>query len=493
MPAPDYHYLFTRENPFYSRLKVVWQRNHAAYSGGKEYIRQALVEHLSEIPDEFQERLKRAYYFNFPRKIARIITQYVLATRPERQNADPDLCEDWNRSGLRVDEVMRQFSTYLNIFGAAWLSVDMPTFDGPKSKADEIREKLRPYCTALSPLTVCDWCYGSDGELEWVLTKEFLLDNSNPFENPIQIHTRKLWTRTTVTIVSERSDNMPVNPVTVEHNLGMVPFIRMVEVDGFGLDANHWFDDVVSISDAILNNESEAQMNTVKQMFGLLVVGESFANGTLRSNQESDDENAPSIASVISRSAAVIETPEDKGVSRYICPPGVVSTAIRAENQALMKMMFEVAMLSTGKDTRMVESAEAKMWDFQAIEQYMRTRADVLEQCEYRAWKMMNKWMPSIPLPTVSYNRNFAVLELKESVATLLELSGFNTENDDYQREINKTAVVLLNRLRQLSQEKQEVITDAIESSSPTQERMDKMEAFASASGGVDKTEHQQE
>ena len=231
----------------------------------------------------------------------------------------------------------------------------------------------------------------------------------------------------------------------------------------------------------------------VKQMFGLLVVGESFANGTLRSNQESDDENAPSIASVISRSAAVIETPEDKGVSRYICPPGVVSTAIRAENQALMKMMFEVAMLSTSKDTRMVESAEAKMWDFQAIEQYMRTRADVLEQCEYRAWEMMNKWMPSIPLPTVSYNRNFAVLELKESVATLLELSGFNTENDDYQREINKTAVVLLNRLRQLSQEKQEVITDAIESSSPSQERMDKMEAFASASGGVDKTEHQQE
>lgn len=483
MPQPDYHYLFTREHPFYTRMKDTWKRNHAAYSGGREYIRIALVEHLSEIPDEFLERKQRAYYFNFPRRIARIITQYVLATRPERQNADPELCEDWSRTGLRVDEVMRQFSTFLNIFGSAWLSVDMPTFTGPKSKADEIREKLRPYCTALSPLTVCDWCYGADGELDWVLTRESSLDNSDPFAMPVNITTRKLWSRQTVTIVSKRSDAKPVEPVTIDHNLDAVPFIRMVEVDGFGLEANHWFDDVVSISDAIMNNESEAQMNTVKQMFGLLVVGESFANGSRHTDDNDNPDNKESLASTISRSAAIIESTEDKGISRYISPTGIENATIRAENQALMKMMMECAMLSTSKDTRMVESAEAKMWDFQAIEQYMKTRADVLEQCEYRAWELMNKWMPTVPLPTVAYNRNFAVLELKEAVATLLELSGFNTENDDYQREVNKTAVTLLNRLRQLSQEKHELITGAIDSSSPSQERIARIEA---ESGAVD-------
>ena len=92
----------------------------------------------------------------------------------------------------------------------------------------------------------------------------------------------------------------------------------------------------------------------------------------------------------------------------------------------------------------------------------MRTHADVLEQSEHQAWELMNRWNPAITIPTISYNRNFAVLDLQQSVATLIDLSGFNPENEEYQHEVSKTAVVLLNRLRQLSQEKQEEITDII-------------------------------
>ena len=243
---PDYSRLFSREHPFFTAHKGQWIRNHRAYSGGKSYINVALVPHLSEIPDEFKERLKRAYYFNWPRKIARIITQYVLATRPERKGADPDLVEDWDRSGLRTDEIMRQFSTYLNIFGTAWLAVDMPSFDGIKTKADEISEKLRPYVVALNPLQVIDWCYGADGILDWVLVKEFVLDNSDPYDTPVEIDIRKLWTRNDVTVVAHYSSGKTEEKV-IRHNLGLVPFIRKVEVDGFGLEANHWFDDVVNI------------------------------------------------------------------------------------------------------------------------------------------------------------------------------------------------------------------------------------------------------
>lgn len=459
----DFTRLFTRENPFYTAHKRGWKKSYLAYSGGKSYIEQALIQHLSEIPDEYQERVKRAYYFNYPRKIARIITQYVLATRPERQNADADLVEDWNRSGLRVDEVMRQFSTYINVFGVAWLAVDMPTFDGPKTKADEISEKLRPYCVALSPLAVTDWCYGADGQLEWVLVKEKDWDNSNPFADPVEVDIRKLWTRQDVTIIRRRSDGYDEESV-VEHGLGVVPFIRKEEVDGYGIDANHWFEDVVDISDAILNNESEAQMNTVKQMFGLLVVSESFANSAAARIEAADpEEPKPTVSGIISRSAAIVESVEDKGISRYIAPSGAENATIRAENQALIRMMFECIGLAVSKDTKMVESAESKLWDFQNIEQFMRTHADVLEQSEYQAWELMNRWNPAISLPTISYNRNFAVLDLQQSVTTLIELSGFNAENEEYQREISKTAVVLLNRLRQLSQEKQESITNSIE------------------------------
>lgn len=478
---PDYQMLFTRENAFYSRHREVWGRCHRAYSGGKAYVREALVRHLSEPKEEYNERVSRSYYFNWPRKIARIITQYVLATRPERQGADDELVEDWDRSGLRVDEVMRQFSTYLNIFGAAWLAVDMPSFEGLKTKADEISEKLRPYCVALNPLQVTDWCYGADGEFEWVIVAESDTDNSNPFGTPVEIDIRKLWTRNDVTTVANYSTGNKKVSVT-EHGLGCVPFIRKVEVDGFGLGASHWFEDVVSISDAILNNESESQMNTVKQMFGLLVVSETFANNEKRPHEEDGSSGEKSVSEVISRSAAIIESSQDRGISRYISPDGVQNSTIRAENQALIRMMFECIGLAVSKDTKMVESAEAKMWDFQNVEQFMRTRADVLEQCEYQAWQLMQKWIPSTSLPTVSYNRNFAVLDLQQAVSTLLELSGFNQESDEYQREINKTAVILLNRLRQLSQEKQELITGEIDESKPASAAKRRSEAILAAS-----------
>jgi hypothetical protein len=111
----------------------------------------------------------------------------------------------------------------------------------------------------------------------------------------------------------------------------------------------------------------------------------------------------------------------------------------------------------------------------------MANRADVLEQCEYQAWELMSKWNPAIPIPTISYNRNFAVLDLKESIASLLELSGFNQDSDEYQREINRTAVVLLNRLRQLSQENQNALDKEITASNPATDAKKAQQAMLDA------------
>ena len=115
----DYSYIFSRQHPLYVQRHSSWERHKAAYSGGASYIQKALIQHVSEIDPEFSERLNRAYYFNYPRKIARLITQYILAGDPVRTGADPELIEDFSRSKLRTNEVMRQFSTLLNVYGSA--------------------------------------------------------------------------------------------------------------------------------------------------------------------------------------------------------------------------------------------------------------------------------------------------------------------------------------------------------------------------------------
>lgn len=497
----DINILFQRQNAFYSSNIKKWRRGMAAYGGGAAYVNLALIKHTNEIPPEYAERLARAAYVNYPRRVATLITQYVLSKRPTREGANSEFVEDFSRTGMRVDEVMRQFSTYLNICGAAWLCVDSPEFDGEPTKADEQRERLRPYGIALSPISVPDWHYGADGKLEWVLTAETRIDNKDPFSNAKEISIRKLWTRDYVVIAYHDKTSGDKTARIVNNPIGEVPFVRHVEVDGYGIGENHWFEDVVRISDAILNANSEAQMNVLKQMFGLLVIPEDFLD-TVKDRQEnggnadSGDSNggkaSEPLSYTLARSAAVFESADGANITRYIQPAGTETATIRTEVDALKKELYSVVGLAASKDTKAVESAEAKAWDFLNVEAYMETHADILEQCEVKAWELLNKWQPNIPVPSVSYNRNFSTLDIKDAVANLVELSGFCQDNDPYQRSIGKVALSLLNRMYQLPADVMEEITNLIDTSTPgtdkkeQQEMMEEMRRNAELGGEED-------
>ena len=123
-------YLFTRRHPEYLKNEQIYRHCADAYQGGRSYMEKTLIRHISEIDVEFAERKRRAYYFNYPRSIARRITQYALAIPPARTGADPAMVEDWSRSGLRTNEVMRKLSTLLTVLYSE--NSDCIFFDEPE-------------------------------------------------------------------------------------------------------------------------------------------------------------------------------------------------------------------------------------------------------------------------------------------------------------------------------------------------------------------------
>ena len=432
-------YIFSRKHPEYQAGREIWERSMAAYSGGEKYIDRALIRHVSEIDLEFAERRRRAYYFNYPRAIARKITQYVLANDPLRSGGDPEIMEDFSRTGLRVNEVMRQLSTLLNVFGRAWLLVESPFFSGPADPCRVKEERLRPYCRALSPLLVTDWAYGNDGKLLWAVVKEEFYDSSDPFSPPRKVCRRKLYERNAWRLFE--SVNNTVSEVAGGVNsAGMVPLIPVVEPDGFGMDARHWFEDVVRISEAILNNESEAQMNVVKQMFGMLVVSDSFVRSSRRSDPGKGN---GSFAAMVARSAAIVESVEEKGISRFISPSGVENAAIREENRSLKKELYDVVGLAVQANHQEYQTAESKAWDFQNVSQFLAARADILEQAERCAWGIMQRFDPALEVPQVNYNRKFAVRDLAASITGLLQLTQLES-GPEFRKALQKSAVDLL-------------------------------------------------
>ena len=451
------NYIFYRRHPEYSANEMRWKNSLAAYTGGKNYIDQTLIRHISEIDLEFAERCKRAYYFNYPRAIAQRITQYVLSIDPVRYNADSEMLEDWSRSGLRCNEVMRQLSTMLNIYGRAWLIVEMPNFNGTPTVARARKERLRPYARALSPLQVTDWAYGNDGSLLWALVAEEEFINHDPFSQPVKRRRRRLYTRE----MWKLYEQTPSGTVEIDAGLnstGVIPIIPITEPDGFGIDAGHWFEDVVRVSAAILNNESEAQMNTVKQMFGMLVVSESFARGAQRlSTSGTRSEN---FSATVARSAAIIEAVDEKGISRFISPTGVETATIRSENEALKRELYEIVGLAIQSRSRDNNSAESKAWDFQNASQFLAARADLLEQSELEAWKIMHRYDRDIQVPQICYNRKFAIRDLESAIAGLLQLSTLDV-GSSFRRAIGYAATELLNDVEPIStQHKQEIFNE---------------------------------
>ena len=462
----DYSYIFKRQHPLFVQRQASWERNKAAYSGGTGYIQRALIQHVSEIDPEFTERLNRAYYFNYPRKIARLITQYILSGDPVRTGADPVLIEDFSRSKLRANEVMRQFSTLLNVYGSAWMLVEMPSFEGTVNIQRKTEEHLYPYAVALSPLKVPDWAEGSDGELLWAVVEEDFYENSDPFSEAVSKKRRRLWTRDSWMLFEE--DSGTVKAVSEgKHALGRVPLLHVCEIDGYGMDAVHWFDDIVRISDAVLNNESEAQMNIIKQMFGLLVISENFARGSRSALTQSQSDDGK-FSHILARSAAIWESGDESGISRYISPNGAETNIIRNENNHLKNELFDIAGLTIIRETREKQSAESKAWDHQQICQFLLNRVDLLEQTESAVWQIMNLYDPSITVPQIAYNRDFSIVDLKESVASLLELKNVEA-GSEFQREIARAAVTLLGRYQKIAPERQQKIYEEINSLNHTE------------------------
>lgn len=450
--------LFERKHHLVSEKTPIWERTNRAVSGGHKYVCEALIPHTSEPKEEFQERKDRCAYFNYPRRISSLISQFVFSIDPTRTDADEAIVSDWSRTGTPANNVMRQLAMLVNCHKYAWLLVDMPAVkaDAKVNLEDKQTQKIRPFVRALSALSVPDWCEGEDGSLEWAIVEETYIDKTNPEVDPVKCTRRRLWTKTEWKLYQKRSDEPEVKEIDKgTHNLGRVPLIKVVEPENVTCFGGHWFEDVVNISDAMLNHESEAQMNIIKQMFGLLVVSESVV---LSAKKDVDDATGiEKLSQLIGRSCALWERPDEKGIIRYVSPSGSETAEIRSEIKELKAQLYDTVGLAIQSTSREAQTAESKAWDSNNVQRFLSERSEMLEDAEREAWKIMNLWDNEIKIPSVTYNRDFAVVDLKTAVDALLNIDNFAT-GDEFRREVSRAALELLHKVKRVAPEVRKII-----------------------------------
>ena len=445
-----------RKHTFYDENLPYWERVRDAYSGGSEYIPKALIKHASESEVDYNERVSRAYYLNYPRRIANLITQYCLASSPVRENAPQEIKDDFTLEKINVDELMRQVSTSLNLYGMVWFLVSMPFFEGELTLEEKQKKHIRPYAAAIKPYDVTDWSYDASGELNWVIIRTFKRYDDDPFSSAIIAERFCLYTKDFVRIY-EKGGDVPI--MEYPNTLGIVPVFRIQEIDGYAMDSRHYFEEIVRISDAILNNESEAQMNLVKQMFGMLVCSESYARNAGKSPDKTSN--------IISRSTAIIESAEEKGITRYISPAGVETAAIREENKALKQEMYDIIGMALNSISHAQQTAESKSWDFHSVSRFLANRADLLEQAENKIWQLMRLYDPSIPEVSAAYSRKFEVEDLTSQVKALLDIDNLSTAPLSLKKQVCKSALKIIDRIAPMGDEQMQEIIEDIEDMEP--------------------------
>lgn len=480
--------VFTRTSPFYDKYKTLWDKATAAYNGGRDYLRTTLRKHPSETDEEYAERQESSYNINLIKYSTEKFGDYIFSKAPRRQNADPAYCIDFDRKKKHINTLMREVFDYRTIYSLVWILVDAPQVQTGKVRADiQKKQKLRPYCKALTPLNVPDWDFDDVGELNWAIVEEIVVDKEDATKLPIikkvrTLYTKKYWQTYTAIIhngrsklTTEQTHASIVVSNQVPNKLGRVPLIAYSST----LFSEHFshppIDDILTINDAVIAGESELLTNIVKQTYGQLVLPGSMANminrikARLAENDPNIDLNSPTVNEtitresniILSRTKAIVEEGEEKQTARYIQPDGATVDSIITHDDRLISLMMTLYGFLMSTATTQRSSAESKNADNISLAAQLRSIAQNLQELELQIWELFNAYNPGIKVPKITYNSNYDLNELKSVIASIVELANFNC-GKMYQRVVKKTALDILDRLSHVSDEDYEAVQDDI-------------------------------
>jgi hypothetical protein len=140
---------------------------------------------------------------------------------------------------------------------------------------------------------------------------------------------------------------------------------------------------------------------------------------------------------------------------------------MRIELNELKDSMKESFGMMMQKQTRQVESAEAKAWDHLDVEAVISSYADILEDVETKAVAMSVLWDADFQPWVPSYSRDFDVGDFKGEIESLL-LADSMPNPDSMRRAIRRKVTDRLDRIgSRLSDEERDEIMGDIDSWNP--------------------------
>ena len=349
-----------------------------SYLGGKNFRDgKYLTAYAMESQMDYESRLDSTPYDNHVKAIVAIYNSFLFRVEPDRNMGslenDPGLesfMKDADLDGRSYSAVMRDVSTYANVYGNVWILLDKPPSQA-LTRAEELSMGIRPYMSLVTPENVLDWHYERNLSGVYVLTYLKIFEGSHDGTDTFRIYTPDMVQ------VYQVGSAEPKLIMEMPNALGKIPAIcvygQRSPTKGVGVSL---VGDVADMCRAIYNEYSELEQ------LGRLT-------------------NHPSLVKTASTSAAagagsIIQMPEDlqADLKPYLLQPngGSLDGFLKSiENKVgaidRMSHMGGIRSIETRRLSGIGLSTE-----FQLLNARLAEAADGLEHAEEQIWTLYAQW-----------------------------------------------------------------------------------------------------
>lgn len=329
-------------------------------------------------------RKERTACVNDAARVASKINQYIFKHQAARSGADEAFLSNCTGDGESVHEFMQRVCSSITHGRWCWLQVDRAPIQ--EGEEETLATKAPIKWIKWDALDVVDWCLESTGEIKWLITRSTVYDNSDPRKEAQEAVLYTLFEREEGKVyVSEELDGKAEIPLRERVEIPGLQRIPFILVGRPSADA-WWFDDVENIQAQTLNLDSMHNETLVDNVYPQLVVSDSLANSLevkLRESNVSGQKIATLVRELtLGRKIPIVESAEDKGISRYIAPSGDLKM-LTEECDRKRNLLFDIAGLALfNKETRQVQTAESKKFDQMDTNSTLANRAVLLEDAE---------------------------------------------------------------------------------------------------------------
>lgn len=434
--------------------------NALAAHGGRPYVEARLWRAPNETDASWRGdpesgvagRMERTACVDDAMRVANKINQYIFRRPAARNGGDAAFLADCTGDGEGVDAFMRRVSIAVTHGGWCWVQADRAPI--PPGEAETLATKRPVRLILWEAQDVQDWRLDADGGIRWLVVKSRVYDNRDPRRDPTDGWMCTLYEldggRVYVTEEMAEGRAPPEGLRTRQELPGLrrIPFVLV----GRPSERAWWFDGVENLQAQMLNLDSMHNETLTETVYPQLVVPTSLAD-SLEVRLAEKNIDGRKVASLVreltvGRKIPILESGEDKGITRYINPSGDLKL-LTDEAMRKRTLLFDTAGLAMfNRETRQVQTAEAKAFDQLDTNATLGARALLLQEAEARIVEAVAAFDPSFRAWEPKYETAFDVVD----VAALAQALAVAANMPDKTPEVKRIcALVNVRILRELA------------------------------------------